>query len=370
MTTVYGVIGCGMMGQEHIRNLALIPDTKIGAVYEPDAGMLAVTRELVPDAKVATSIADLVQTPELDCLLIASPNYMHVDQLREITALRTLPILVEKPLATDPADRATVAEMAANYGAPIWVAMEYRFMPPIAKFLELVEEATGGVKMLTLREHRFPFLHKVNNWNRFNSQSGGTMVEKCCHFFDLMRLITKADPVRIVGSGGQMANHKDERVDGVAPDIWDSGYSAIDFDNGARAMLEICMFAEGSDYQEEISAVGPKGKIECLVPGPARMWPAHRGPQPEAKVVISPRDKSAVTVIDVPVDETLATAGDHHGSTFHQHEQFVRVVRGEIDPQVTLRDGWMAVAMGMATQQSASDDVVVDFAGQYAWPND
>ena len=368
--TVYGVIGCGMMGQEHIRNLALIPDTSIGAVYEPDPAMLAATRALVPNAHVAATVEELVDVPGLDCLLIASPNFLHVDQLRMIAGRRTLPILVEKPLATDPADRAAVAEIAATYGAPIWVAMEYRFMPPIATFLELVQAATGGVQMLTLREHRFPFLPKVGAWNRFNAQSGGTMVEKCCHFFDLMRLITGGDPVRVVGSGGQMANHKDERVDGRAPDIWDAGYAAVDFDNGTRAMLEICMFAEGSDYQEEISAVGPAGKIECFVPGPARQWPAHRGAQPVAKVVISPRDKSGPQVIEVPVDETLATAGDHHGSTFHQHEQFLRVVRGEIAPQVTLRDGWLAAAMGMAAQQSVAQDVVVDFARTYAWPHD
>ena len=30
-------------------------------------------------------------------------------------------------------------------------------------------------------------------------------------------------------------------------------------------MLELCMFAEGSRYQEEISVVGKSGKIEALV---------------------------------------------------------------------------------------------------------
>ena len=46
--------------------------------------------------------------------------------------------------------------------------------------------------MLSIREHRLPFLQKVDDWNRFNKNTGGTLVEKCCHFFDLMR--------RIIGS--------------------------------------------------------------------------------------------------------------------------------------------------------------------------
>jgi myo-inositol 2-dehydrogenase / D-chiro-inositol 1-dehydrogenase len=57
--------------------------------------------------------------------------------------------------------------------------------------------------MLTIREHRFPFLEKVGDWNRFNRNTGGTLVEKCCHFFDLMRLILRDDPVRVMASGGQ-----------------------------------------------------------------------------------------------------------------------------------------------------------------------
>ena len=44
-----------------------------------------------------------------------------------------------------------------RYQAPVWVAMEYRYMPPIAAFLTDVEEATGEIEMLTIREHRFPF---------------------------------------------------------------------------------------------------------------------------------------------------------------------------------------------------------------------
>ena len=47
----------------------------------------------------------------------------------------------------------------------------------------------GTLQMLSIREHRFPFLPKVGDWNRFSRNTGGTMVEKCCHFFDLMRLI-------------------------------------------------------------------------------------------------------------------------------------------------------------------------------------
>ncbi|MEM1351338.1 MAG: Gfo/Idh/MocA family oxidoreductase, partial [Pseudomonadota bacterium] len=186
-TTRYGIIGCGMMGQEHIKNIALLDGAEVAAIYEPNANMRATAAPLAPEAVFAESFDALIAIQNLDCLLIASPNFCHAEQIARIADSRPLPMLVEKPLLTDPADFQRLEKVAASFPHPIWVAMEYRYMPPIAAFLEQAQNATGGIQMLTIREHRFPFLEKVGDWNRFNAKTGGTFVEKCCHFFDLMR---------------------------------------------------------------------------------------------------------------------------------------------------------------------------------------
>ena len=358
----YGIIGCGMMGQEHLRNIALLPGARVAAIYEPDPAMRAAAAAMVPGARMVGSVAEVLAVAEVNCLLIASPNFLHLEQLEEIARIRPLPVLCEKPLFTDPADAPRLAALRAAYPAPIWVAMEYRYMPPVAHLLREAVAATGGVRMLTIREHRFPFLSKVGDWNRFNRNSGGTLVEKCCHFFDLMRLVAGCNPVRVMASGGQAVNHLDEVYAGEVPDIWDHAYVIVDFESGLRAMLELCMFAEGSRYQEEISAVGPKGKIECLVPGPGRFWPAHLGAAPVPKVILSPRNPAGPVELDIPVDPALLAAGDHNGSTFFQHQGFARVVAEGSAPEVSLEDGWWAVAMGMAAQESARTGQAVALA--------
>jgi predicted dehydrogenase len=355
----YGIIGCGMMGQEHLRNIALLPDAEVVAIFEPDAQMRARAAVLAPSAQMVDSLQAVLAIDAVNCLLIVSPNHLHLGQLEQIAALRPLPVLMEKPLFTDEADTVRLAALRARYPAPIWVAMEYRYMPPVAHLIREAQAATGGIRMLTIREHRFPFLEKVGDWNRFNRNTGGTLVEKCCHFFDLMRLIAGCNPVRVMASGGQMVNHLEEVYDGQTSDIWDSAYVIVDFESGLRAMLELCMFAEGSRYQEEISAVGPLGKIECLVPGPGRFWPAHLGPAPTPQVVVSPRNPAGPRVLEVPVDPALLAAGDHNGSTFYQHRNFNAVVMGQGAPEVGLEDGWWAVAIGKAAQISASTGQVI-----------
>jgi predicted dehydrogenase len=224
-------------------------------------------------------------------------------------------------------------------------------MPPVA---ELVREVHGGaigaLKMFAIREHRFPFLHKVGDWNRFNARTGGTLVEKCCHFFDLMRLVARDEPVRVYASGAADVNHKDERYEGRVPDIIDNAFVIVDFRSGLRALLDLCMFAEGSYWQEELAATGSAGKIEAFVPGPARFWPG--GGERESELVLSPREPKNPIRRAVHVDETILKAGDHHGSTYYQHTGFNRVVRegGAVD--VTLGDGLKAVRIGLAAEQS------------------
>ncbi|MEM6386773.1 MAG: Gfo/Idh/MocA family oxidoreductase [Pseudomonadota bacterium] len=349
----YGIIGCGMMGQEHLRNIALLPEARVAAIFEPNRIMADTAKSIAPNAQLCASLEELLAIEALDCLLIASPNHLHVAQFSQIAASRHLPLLIEKPLFTRREDIDKLAELDANYMAPIWVGMEYRYMPPIQTFIDQLDVVTGGPTMLTIREHRFPFLEKVGDWNRFNRNTGGTLVEKCCHFFDLMRFILKDEPVRVMASAGQDVNHLNEAYDGEVPDIWDGAFVIVDFARGSRAMLELCMYAEGSIFQEEITCVGPTGKIEVKVPGPGRFWPTHLGTPPVAQVIASPRKPKGPQLVEIPVDPTIQDAGDHNGSTFYQHARFLEVVKGHGMPEVTLRDGARAVEMGLAAQEAA-----------------
>lgn len=359
---VYGLIGCGMMGLEHVRNVNLLPGARIGAVYDPLPENAARAARVAGGADILPSLEALVAHPPLDALVLASPNHLHVRQLQAIAAARALPILCEKPLYTSPADRSAIEAFAQAHAAPVWVAMEYRYMPPVATLIRDACVVTGGVRMLSIREHRLPFLKKFGDWNRFNENTGGTLVEKCCHFFDLMRLILAAEPVRVMASAGQAVNHKDETYGGRVPDVWDSGYMIFDFDNGSRAMLELCMFADGSLWNEEISAVGARGKIECRLPGPQRFWPETLGPPPHPQVSVSPRHPKNPQTREIPITEELVQAGDHHGATFYQHQRFLDVVRGNSRPDVTVRDGVRAVEMGLAAQLSAGEHRAVEIA--------
>ena len=349
----YGIVGCGMMGREHIRNISLLPNARIAGIFEPNKEMCRLAKSIAPEAIFFESLKDLITKTALDCIVIATPNFCHIDDLHEIGENIEVPILLEKPVVTKIEDIKKITYFDKNYSAPIWVAMEYRYMPPLQEFIRKADTITGGVRMLSIREHRYPFLKKVDNWNRFNEFSGGTFVEKCCHFFDLMRLINSSNPTQIMAIGSQACNHLDESYDGVTPNIWDHGYVIVTFENGTSAMLELCMFADISTYQEEISAVGEMGKIECKLIGPKRFWKNENESQPDSKIIISDRKKKIITEESIPIDSNLLEVGDHNGSTFYQHEKFQKVVAEGKEVEVGVEEGVWAVRMGLAAQLSA-----------------
>ena len=363
-----------MMGREHIQNINLLGGTRVTALFEPDEQQLALSTALAPHAAVYKDLRDLIKDASVDAFVIASPNHTHVRILKEILATESRAILVEKPLCTTVEDCRTIAEMADSYRAPIWVAMEYRYMPPVA---ELISRVGGGLvgdpKMIAVQEHRFPFLKKVGAWNRFNANTGGTLVEKCCHFFDLMRLIAGDNAVRVYGSGAPDVNFVDERYDGKTPDVIDNAFVIVDFASGIRASLSLCMFCDGAYFQEEISVLGPKGKLECLVPGPDRLWAVEdlddlghstgfTGSHRDSEIVYSPRSPKGPVRETVQVDTSLQLAGDHQGSTFYQHQRFFDVVRGGGEVEVSVDDGMQAVLIGLAAEQSIKTHQAVDIA--------
>jgi len=166
-----------------------------------------------------------------------------------------------------------------------------------------------------------------------------------------MRLLFNDEAVRVYASGNVDVNHLDERYQGETPDIIDNAYVIVDFAGGKRAMLELCMFAEGSRYQEEISVVGSAAKVECNIPGPGRFWPTETlGEAPIPQMILSPRNPQGPQLQEIPVDDALLAAGDHNGSTYYQHVGFRRAILEGAPVEVSMDDGLKAVTIGMAAQ--------------------
>jgi predicted dehydrogenase len=339
----YGVIGTGMMGIEHIENILALPGASLTTISDPNAtSRSAGERAAGHELAVFEDHRDLLASGLCDAVVVASPNHTHIEVVGDV--LRTgIHALVEKPLCTTVADCERLLELNGQRpaGSITWMAMEYRYMAAAAELIRLVHDGVVGTpRMVAMREHRFPFLPKVDDWNRFSANTGGTLVEKTCHFFDLMNVVLRERPWRVMASGAQDVNHLDERYDGRTPDIIDNAFVIVDYPSGARALLDLCMFADATMDQEQLSVAGEAGKVEALIPSNV--------------VRVGRRGEHWIGRVDefVASDPRVRHEGLHHGSSYVEHLLLAEAIRTGGRPEVTLEDGYWAVAAGAAAHLS------------------
>jgi len=346
-TRRYGLIGAGMMGREHIANMKLIDGPELVALADPDAGSRESSGKVAGShVTIYENYMEMMASENLDAVIISSPNFTHFKVIKDIEKFGAA-LLIEKPLCTTVKDARELTELAKTYPALIWTGLEYRYMPPIAKFIEHVHSGIAGrPRMLSIREHRFPFLEKVGDWNRFSENTGGTLVEKCCHFFDMMRVIMQEEPVRIFASGAQDVNHLDERYNGRIPDILDNAYVIVDFESGARGVLDLCMFANDKEQQEDIYALGDKGRLDVKIP--------------DANVTWTPRSLENGWTCHIETPSDIMAAGDHHGATYFQLKDFHKALVTGDKPTVSAQDGLRSVQMGAAAHLSIETGKAID----------
>ncbi len=348
----YGIIGCGSMGREHIENIKMIDGCRVTAIADDHAPSREAGQALLPQpARLFEDYRDLLAANLCDALVVATPNHTHhailLDALRSDTH-----ILAEKPLCTTIDHCADLVQAARGRAKMVWVAHEYRYMPPVAELIRMAHGgAVGKVQQIAIREHREPFYPKVGDWNRFNANTGGTLVEKTSHYFNLMDLILHERPVAVFASGGQRVNHLDESYGGRTPDILDSAYVIVEYPGGARAMLDLCMFAENSVDNEQIAVVGDEGKLESLLPSMTLRY-GRRDDWGKREVWgQTPSSGKGVSVRRV-WDTSIKYMGNHFGASYVEHVRFAQAIREGLAPDITLEEGLRAVATGLAAHRS------------------
>ena len=340
------------MGREHIENLQAMGGVAIAAVADPHAPSRAAAAALAPQAQLFEQASELLASGLCDAVVIASPNHTHAAVLRQALAVPRLHILVEKPLVTRIEDGLELLRLAQGREGIVWVAQEYRYMPPVAELLRLAHAGQiGRLHQVAIREHRQPFYPKVGDWNRFSANTGGTLVEKCCHYFNLMELLLQEPAHRVYASGGQRVNHLDERYDGRVPDILDSAYAIVEFASGARASLDLCMFAEGSLDNEHIVAVGDQGKLESFLPSGELRF-GRREDFGRRTVWGEGADTAQGVRVRQVRDTSIRYLGHHFGASYVEHLRFAKAIREGLPPEIPLAEGLRAVAIGLAAHRS------------------
>ena len=353
----YGIIGTGMMGREHIRAVLQLEQAELIGLCDShpkslELGVAEVIRSGGKAPKIYSDTAALASDPDIDAILICTPNFTHRAVFDQVKASGK-PIFLEKPMATTLEDAFYLAQGALRYPAAIQLGMQYRYKSQYQLALSALDRnELGSVKMISLCEYRPPFLSKVREWNKFSEYSGGTLVEKCCHYFDLMNRIAGAPPARVYASGGRAVNFTDFEYKGKPSDIDDHALVVVDYENGVKAQFALNMFSE--ELFEALTVSGSKGTLHT------EEYASFKPDRPSrSSIRIQTPDHPAYEGIDCTFPEDIEIGG-HYGSTLFEHQRFRDQLTGATNDGATCAEGLWAIITAWMAQVSMQQGNVVD----------
>ena len=352
------IIGTGTMGQEHMYVTALLGEAQVHGIYDEETHSIDIAENEYArySSKKLFRYNDLKSAcndPDVDALFICTPNYTHLDVLK-VAMESKKPIFLEKPMATTIEDASEIARLVNGYPSFIQIGLQYRYK---AQYVEAIHEALerktiGDLKTISISEHRPPFLDKVKQWNKFSRYSGGTLIEKCCHYFDLINLFAQSQPKSIYASGGKAFNFIDFSYNGKNSDIDDHAFVVIEYQNGIKANFTLNMFCP--DFNEELILCAEKGRIISS----EKYSPKNDG-YSNARIQIELGEDGSSRDSMVSYPSEIEKSG-HHGATFFEHIELIKKLNGEPSNSATVIEGLWSVVIAGAAQKSIETGSQID----------
>lgn len=316
-----GLVGCGNIARIHLGQLVKQEHATLVGVCDivPEKVSQVSTELGVPGY---TSYSELLARPEVQAVLIATPNFHHHEgTLQAIAAGKH--VLVEKPMARTVRECDEMIAAAKQAGVKLAVGHVLRLMQPFATIRDLIASGDfGKPRAIEMSRRNWWRGGGPETWRSHLDLMWGLIYEVTIHELDFMRTIC-GDVLEVQAVV--------ENVIQKARDCEDIDWVILRFRNGALGLLRgsICSTLNASD-----------GLVQCEKGSIAWDWPKQRieyrlADQPEPKVL----------QLDAP-------SFDVSGYGIEQRS-FIEWVLFDKQPLVDTRDGRAAIEICEAAYLSA-----------------
>ena len=315
------IAGSGYMGRTYAESLTR---------YTEGAKLVAVAlgtraKKLAADygAELEPDFKSLVNRRDVDAVLVATPHQAHAKEVIE-AAENGKHVLVEKPMATSAADCDAMITACESANVTLSVIQTLRYRGVFLRAKELISQGSiGKVRMIQMTSLWDSYLPNKPWANEV--ESGGAILDRGSHSFDMLRLLTEDDPVSV-----------DASVNSFSGGAWQAlnGMAQVRFSKGAIAQLwmshEIPKPGFGED-RDVLKIWGSEGLMEVQHFGKIRVLTGDQWrevwEQPTFNYITDPMNPSRLEAF------------------YTQTQDFVDSLRFDRPPTVSGQDGRAAVEM-------------------------
>ncbi|WP_370227668.1 Gfo/Idh/MocA family protein [Cognatishimia sp.] len=369
------ISGLGLRADHVLTSLkAVMPEIEfVGYVDPQDLHLDAIGRDVPAFEDVRTMLA----ATKPDLYFVSSPNAFHLDHLRAGLEADVPFIFTEKPVVVTIAETMELMRLMAKHGGAsrLMVGLVLRYSQHMVDLRNAMAQGVlGEVVSLEANEHIGPYhgAFFMRDWRRKIGQSGGFMLEKCCHDLDLYNMITGSRPTRVASFGGRKSfvpahaptSNAEAEIFHVKESIWDAVedpfHSDGDIIDYQTALLE---YETGASMAFHTNLNVPDEHRRFCVMGAKGM---AEGDFVRGNLKITRRDGS------VYLDQDYAKGGKfelkgHYGADDQMAADIAAYMRGQSDSlPVSVVDALQAGVAALALDQARTSGQVVDLTETWA----
>ncbi|GAB2964807.1 Gfo/Idh/MocA family oxidoreductase [Streptomyces pseudoechinosporeus] len=275
------IVGTGHRAQMYTKALGARPHYEVAVLADPSPARIAHHNKILtglarPEAAAADphDFEDLLRRHRIDEVIVTTIDATHHHYIT--TALEAgCRVVTEKPLTTDAAKGKSILDALERTGGDLSVAFNYRYNPAHEKVWQLLADGAIG----EVRSVHFEWLLDVRHgadyfrrWHREKRHSGGLLVHKSGHHFDLVNWWLNASPARVHAEGGlvfygrangeAMGVRRDYEHAHVQPAAADDPFAIHLADDPALTSLYLDANATGDTYRRDRNVFGDDIDIE------------------------------------------------------------------------------------------------------------
>lgn len=244
------VLGCGRIGRMHAANVTRHPRASLAMVYDvhsPSAAALAESE----GAHVARSAGEVLDSAEVDAVLIATATPTHADYI-EMAVEAGKAALCEKPIDLDLARVDACKARIAGSSVPVQIGFNRRFDPGHRAARDAVVAGDVGDLHQVVITSRDPELPS----RAYLEAAGGLFRDMTIHDFDLARFMLGEEPVEVFAVAGALI----DPALGAALDEVDSAMFILRTASGRQCHINNSRTAVYG-YDQRVELMGSAGMV-------------------------------------------------------------------------------------------------------------
>ena len=325
------VIGCGSIGERHIRNLKNISKQNEIFVFDKNKERLRLVEKKYKAIPIS-NLSKVLLKERFKGALICTPPNSHIEFAKKFIE-HNIPLFIEKPLSHNYNEVDNLVKKIGKKKIPVLIGYNLHFHPGLILVKKFLKKNKIG-RLLSVRIEAGQYLPDWHPWQDYRKsytarrKSGGGIILDGSHEIDYLIWLLNAKPTKIFCFA--------DKISDLEVETEDTAEILLKFNTGTIANIHLDFIQRA--YSRSARLIGTEGTIIWDYPtNKVKLYEAKNGKWQIFNLEFKPNDMY-----------------------LEEMKHFLKIIRGIEKPKITLKEGSDVLKITLLTKTSAKFKKVIN----------